>query len=105
MRATNRMVANIKADSRAPIRSSNPSPSLVPTGRHSRRVGMPERWVVDLVGLALVGVLLGAAAVAGLAAVSAWVPTQAPPAGKHVLIGDEAGGAIYADLSCCGEMR
>ena len=56
-------------------------PMRTPTARTARLVAgsRPERWRVGLSALALAGVLLGAAAVAGLATVSARVSTPTPP--------------------------
>jgi hypothetical protein len=69
-----------------------------------RRSPMPERWLLDLVGLALVGFLLLAAALAGLGAVSTSVPLRPAASG---FIGGHASGVETLDLRggpvCCYE--
>ena len=63
---------------------------------------MPERWVVDLLLLALAPFLLGAAALYGLAAASKWVPPANPPIAGRLNGGDQETGTgtlnIYRDL-------
>jgi hypothetical protein len=73
------------------------------SGQRSRR---PERWLVDLVVLALAGVLLMAAALAGLGAASTSVPL--PPAASGFMGGHPAN-AEALDLRgspvCCHETQ
>jgi hypothetical protein len=63
---------------------------------------MLERWVVDLLVLALTPFLLGAAALYGLAARSKWVPPANPPIAGRLNGGDQEPGTgtlnIYSDL-------
>jgi hypothetical protein len=65
---------------------------------------MPQRWLLDLVGLALAAVLLMAAALAGLAVVSTSVPLR--PAATS-FTGGHAAGAEALELAgapvCCDE--
>ena len=57
---------------------------------------MPERWLIDLLALALAGLLVGAAALYGLAVVSTWVSTPNPPTADRLIRGDhEAGTAAF----------
>jgi hypothetical protein len=51
-----------------------------------------ERWIVDLLVLALAPCLVGATALYGLAAASRWVPPASPPIADRLNSGDEESG-------------
>jgi hypothetical protein len=63
---------------------------------------MLERWIVDLLVLALAPFLVGAAAFYGLAAASKWVPPSNPPIADRLNSGDQEPGTgalnVYRDL-------
>lgn len=71
----------------------------VSTARHRL---MLERWIVDLLVLALAPFLVGAAAFYGLAAASKWVPPSNPPIADRLNSGDQEPGTgalnVYRDL-------
>jgi hypothetical protein len=63
---------------------------------------IPERWLIDLLALALAGFLVGAAALYGLAVISTWVPTPNPPTADRLMRGDhEAGAAAFGASRSC----
>jgi hypothetical protein len=70
---------------------------------------VPERWLVDLLVLALATSIFGATALCGLAFVSTWAPSlHHPTAGRMTCSDQEAGlGAfdVCGDLPCCQEMQ
>ncbi len=67
-----------------------------------------ESWLIDLLVLALAGVLVGVAVLAGLVVVSMWVPTPIRPNVDRLMGAHEAeSGTPYVrgDLLCCRETR
>ena len=91
-----------------PIRS----PWVAVAWAASRAVGrlVPERWLIDLLVLALVGFLIGASALYGLAVVSTWAPSASQPAADRFMCGvREVGPGTYDDVCgdrlCCEERQ
>ena len=70
---------------------------------------VPERWLIDLLALALAGLLVGAATLYGLAVVSTWVATPQPRSGDRLMRANHEGGALTfgtcGELSCCHEAQ
>lgn len=66
-----------------------------------------DHWLIDLLALALAALLVGGAALYGLALVSSGMATPHPPAADHVIRdGLEAtpvAAGAWADLLCCHE--
>jgi hypothetical protein len=72
----------------------------------ARRRCRPERWGIGLLALALVGMLVGVAALVGLAAVSMQSPAPNPPKIDRLMSAHEAEAGtpdVRADLPCCRE--
>jgi hypothetical protein len=59
---------------------------------------MPERWIVDLLVLALALFLVGATAFYGLASASKWVPPANPPIADRLSRGDQDPGRDAANV-------
>jgi len=94
-----------------PTRSATRSPgrAVVRAASSAARRFMPECWLIDLLALALAGLLVGAAALYGLAVVSTWVPTPNPRAADSLTRDDqEAGAAAFGawdELLCYHEAQ
>ncbi len=92
-----------------PTQSATSSPGRAAAWAASSAVRrfMPERWLIDLLVLALAGLLVGAAALYGVGVVS---PRVSPnPAAAHLMRGDHEAGAgacgVWGDLLCGHETQ
>ena len=94
-----------------PTRSATQSPqrAVARASSIAARTFTADRWLIDLLALALAALLVGGAALYGLALVSSGVATPHPPAADRVMRDDleatpvAAGG--WADLLCCHEIQ
>jgi len=71
---------------------------------------VPERWLIDLLVLALVAFLIGASALYGLAVVSTWTPSSPQPTADRFMCGvREVGPGTFDDVCgdrlCCEERQ
>jgi hypothetical protein len=70
---------------------------------------MSERWIIDLLVLALALFLVGATSLYGLAVVSKWVPPPNPPIGGRLIRGDQEPGTgalnVCSDLLRCQDTQ
>jgi hypothetical protein len=46
---------------------------------------VPERWLIDLLVLALAAFIIGASALYGLAVMSTWTPSQHQPTARRLI--------------------
>lgn len=67
-----------------------------------RRVVL-ERWIVDLLVLALAAVLVGATALCGLAVVSTWTPSLHQRSNGRLIGGNQEAG--HGAFDVCGDLR
>ena len=73
----------------------SPREAVVRVASSAVRRFMPERWLSDLLVLALGGLLVGATALYGLAVVSTWVPTPNPPTADRLMRGEWCVGTAW----------
>jgi hypothetical protein len=86
-----------------------PRQVAVPVAVTAVRRLIPERWVVDLLLMALAALIIVAAALWGLGIVSTSAPAHDPPPGHLRTCGHQTPGPIgfnvCSDPTCCGEVR
>jgi hypothetical protein len=85
MRTTSPTVVNGRVHMTTPSVTCHPARPVASSG--ARRF-ITERWLFDLLVLALAGLLAGAAAVYGLSVVSTGMPTLNRPTTDHSMVGD-----------------
>jgi hypothetical protein len=79
---------------------------VVRDGLSSVRRFLSESWLIQLLGLALAGLLVLATSLCGLALVSTWVRTPYPPTAGLTQGGPEVGaGAPASEVTCCSAWR
>lgn len=70
---------------------------------------LPERWLIDLLVLALAATVVGATALYGLAVVSTWTPSFHQPTGDRSTCGLQEVGPVGLDACddrlCCEETK
>jgi len=109
MRATDPRIADRRIE--FPARPASPSPKGIVARAASIAAGRvpSERWLTNLVALALASLLVGAAALYGLALVSACMTTPNQPAPDVVthegLTATSVAPGAWADLLCCHETQ
>ena len=110
METTSSRVENGRAQTT--IRSAIRSPREVVLRAASSAVRrlVPERWLINLLVLALVAFLITASALYGLAVVSTWTPSAPQPtAGRFMCGAREVGPGTFDDVCgdrlCCEERR
>ena len=92
----------------APIQSfaRGPREAVVRDGLSAVRQFVSESWLIELLGLALVGLLVVATSLCGLALVSTWVRTPYPPTARLTHGGQEIeADASVSGVTCCGAGR
>ena len=93
------------------IRSAIRSPweLVVRAASNAARRLVPERWLVDLLVLALAAFMVGASVLYGLAVVSTWPPSfHQPPTGPLMCVVQDVGSGaldICHDRLCCEETK
>jgi hypothetical protein len=94
-----------------PTRSATQSPprAVARASSIAARTFTADRWLFDLLALALAALLVGGAALYGLALVSSGAATPHPPAADRVMRDDLAATPVaagaWADLLCCHEIQ
>jgi len=110
METTSSRVENGRAQTT--IRSAIRSPREVVLRAASSAVRrlVPERWLINLLVLALVAFLIAASALYGLAVVSTWAPSSPQPTAGRFMCGvREVGPGTFDDVCgdrlCCEERQ